>query len=373
MGSSASQHKSPRSRKATVVGCCISPNVGDSHERWASAQREDNNNTPENGPRAGVLGKEETSGATYDDLINERKSVRALKPRAAPSEDIGENVITSTQLYNVMNNGRGSPYIHLPRCMLILDTRPMESFVKCHIITAWHVSSLDLHSILLGPLDSYTIIILYGDDEDTDLKATDTFKKLFDENLDPMVLDGGFMAFQHDFPFLCTAQNIYSAKDRQNLLSYPSIVFENKLFLGSGDQAGNKIVMEHLGITHIVNITRERPNSFSDTITYHSIKVDDESSTKLIRYFPQIVEFIEEAIEDEGRVLVHCNLGVSRSSSAVLAYLMENKCWTLGDAYIFLKDRRPIIRPNHSFLRQLSQYEEKVFGSVYTDIDQMWV
>lgn len=69
------------------------------------------------------------------------------------------------------------------------------------------------------------------------------------------------------------------------------------------------------------------------------------------------------------RVLIHCNLGISRSSTLLLAYLMKKYNATLYEAYKFLRHRRPIVCPNLGFLRQLLDYEHDLFSYVYTDIN----
>ena len=54
-----------------------------------------------------------------------------------------------------------------------------------------------------------------------------------------------------------------------------------------------------------------------------------------------------------GKVLVHCTVGVSRSATLVLAYLMIRQNLTLVEAIKTVKDHRGVI-PNRGFLRQLN-------------------
>lgn len=62
-------------------------------------------------------------------------------------------------------------------------------------------------------------------------------------------------------------------------------------------------------------------------------------------------------IESIGRILVHCNKGVSRSSSMVIAYLMKRHSMPFDHALAFVVKRRPVANPNESFRRQLQDYE----------------
>uniref|UniRef100_A0A8C6V0Q2 Dual specificity protein phosphatase 26 n=1 Tax=Neogobius melanostomus TaxID=47308 RepID=A0A8C6V0Q2_9GOBI len=54
----------------------------------------------------------------------------------------------------------------------------------------------------------------------------------------------------------------------------------------------------------------------------------------------------------QGKVLVHCHVGVSRSATLVLAYLMLKQNLTLVEAICLVKENRGVI-PNRGFLRQL--------------------
>lgn len=56
-------------------------------------------------------------------------------------------------------------------------------------------------------------------------------------------------------------------------------------------------------------------------------------------------------------MLVHCKMGVSRSAATVLAYAMKQYGWSLEQALKHVQERRPIVRPNPGFLRQLQTYQ----------------
>lgn len=60
-----------------------------------------------------------------------------------------------------------------------------------------------------------------------------------------------------------------------------------------------------------------------------------------------------------GRILVHCAVGVSRSATLVLAYLMLYHSLTLVEAIKKVKDHRGII-PNRGFLRQLLALDRRL-------------
>jgi protein-tyrosine phosphatase len=96
--------------------------------------------------------------------------------------------------------------------------------------------------------------------------------------------------------------------------------------------------------------------------------MEDKEDVLLKDRFDDAIDFINMAFENpSNRILVHCNLGISRSTTLILAYLMKTYNATLLEAFKFLKHRRPIICPNLGFLRQLIEYEYDLFSYSYTD------
>ena len=53
-------------------------------------------------------------------------------------------------------------------------------------------------------------------------------------------------------------------------------------------------------------------------------------------------------------------MGISRSATIVIAYLMNRFGMTLSQAYNYVKIKRPEIGPNRHFMRTLIQYEQEL-------------
>merc|ERR1712141_199464 len=156
---------------------------------------------------------------------------------------------------------------------------------------------------------------------------------------------------------MCTDKTIMSPWERRTIVTYPSAIINDKLYQGKGEQATNMQCIGDLKITHIINITKEHPNKFADDVVYLRLAIEDEKKSNLKRHFDEACDFITKALKKNGTVMVHCNLGVSRSSTIVLAYLMKERHISLGDALTFLRSRRSCARPNIGFLAQLSDWE----------------
>lgn len=79
-----------------------------------------------------------------------------------------------------------------------------------------------------------------------------------------------------------------------------------------------------------------------------------------VLFFPST----EEAHQAGQGLLIHCQAGVSRSATIVIAYLMKHTWMTMTDAYKFVKSRRPIISPNLNFMGQLLEFEEDLNNGI---------
>ncbi|CAL8318334.1 unnamed protein product [Lota lota] len=131
-----------------------------------------------------------------------------------------------------------------------------------------------------------------------------------------------------------------------------------RLYIGDQDIASDRRELAKLGITHILNCAQSKWRSGAEyytgmNITYQGIEAHDSPSFDMSVHFYPSAEFIHKALCSGGKVLVHCAVGVSRSATLVLAYLMIRQNLTLVEAIRTVKDHRGVT-PNRGFLRQLS-------------------
>lgn len=110
-----------------------------------------------------------------------------------------------------------------------------------------------------------------------------------------------------------------------------NLICEN-LYLGDQSAALSLDLLLHHGVTHVLNLTESVPNLFRPQLKYLQLKVIDDEAQNLESFFMPSIDFIEEGRQN-GKVLVHCKAGVSRSAAIVLAYLIWKKSWTLSTAF----------------------------------------
>lgn len=132
-----------------------------------------------------------------------------------------------------------------------------------------------------------------------------------------------------------------------------------RLYLGSLRTVKNETILTQHNITHILTILP--PDQTPELLGRVHLKVAllDRETEDLLAILPATTKWIGEALSDpQAVVMVHCEHGVSRSASVVVAWLMVDRKWSLDQALGFVKEKRVSLKPNPGFLRQLEQWEE---------------
>ncbi|KAJ7900046.1 hypothetical protein B0H14DRAFT_2672033 [Mycena olivaceomarginata] len=110
--------------------------------------------------------------------------------------------------------------------------------------------------------------------------------------------------------------------------------------------------------------------------------------------FREAMSFTDAALERGDGVLIHCQCGISRSATLVIALVMRaaaersphvpSEIWALRGmqgAYTFVKEKSKWVGPNMSLIYQLLEYEKKLRGdsgdksdteSIMADEDEEW-
>ncbi|CAF4014369.1 unnamed protein product [Rotaria magnacalcarata] len=142
----------------------------------------------------------------------------------------------------------------------------------------------------------------------------------------------------------------------------PSVIIDNFLYHGELKHAENKYLLNGLNIGHIINVSDcPLQQDILDHFNVLWINLDDAFGVDISQYFETTNEFLNICKKKDEKVLVHCQMGISRSSTIVLAYLLKYHYDSLANAYDYLVERRRFAAPNHSFFLQLIRYERKLY------------
>ncbi|KAF7896647.1 uncharacterized protein EAF01_009050 [Botrytis porri] len=71
-----------------------------------------------------------------------------------------------------------------------------------------------------------------------------------------------------------------------------------------------------------------------------------------------VCEVIDESVRESRRVLVHCGLGISRSGTVVLGYVMRERALDREEALAFVRQKRSRVQPNIGFWEQLGIWHD---------------
>lgn len=150
---------------------------------------------------------------------------------------------------------------------------------------------------------------------------------------------------------------------------FPSMMEPDFLFLGGEDSARSEHVLRSLEISHVVNMCAEiavgtKEESFGaggkrkkrKEVERLHCPCEDVATESIMPHLHRACEFIESARAQGGRVLVHCAMGISRSPTVVIAWLMKSRGWSVQQAIGHVKHRRPQIKPNAGFIGQLEEF-----------------
>lgn len=135
------------------------------------------------------------------------------------------------------------------------------------------------------------------------------------------------------------------------------------LYLSDYVAAANPDIVTH-GITHVISLGGFEDHNLyvihKDADYYH-VFIDDHPNEPISEHFDECIGFIEHGMR-EGKVLVHCHAGISRSATIVIAYLMHANVKNgtppnYLSTYKLVKSKRGCINPNGGFIEQLMEHE----------------
>jgi predicted protein tyrosine phosphatase len=115
----------------------------------------------------------------------------------------------------------------------------------------------------------------------------------------------------------------------------------------------NLSLLQKLGITHIVNCAADTTAcAFEDTgrFKYLRVHINDSVNDGVTSHIPAVFAFLDECLsKPEGRCLIHCTQGVSRSVSFCVAREMADRNCDYDVALATIKSQRAVAAPNAGY------------------------
>ncbi|BFZ07246.1 hypothetical protein BsWGS_10285 [Bradybaena similaris] len=230
-----------------------------------------------------------------------------------------------------------------------------------------------------APSNSGMDIVVYDDhstvqdlsDSPQDNILCTVLTSLLRDGNDVHVLEGGFKSFSLDHEALCRCSSKSLEVHKPLLYSPTNGVQEPEieaatasqvlpfLYLGNERDAKDLSRLKSLNISYVLNVTSHVPHYYDEQgISYKRIPASDSAQQNLKQYFEEAIEYIDDARQNNAKVLIHCHAGVSRSATITIAYLLKHTKLAMADAYKFVKGKRAIISPNFNFMGQLLEFEQ---------------
>ncbi|CAD8107458.1 unnamed protein product [Paramecium sonneborni] len=144
--------------------------------------------------------------------------------------------------------------------------------------------------------------------------------------------------------------------------SIPIEIIPN-LYLGCLGCALNKKKLLEQNMKYILSACEMPKAPFSQDFTSLIININDSIDQDIKSKFNESNAFIENAVNSQQSILVHCFAGKSRSTTFIIAYLIKNHKMTVIEALDLVKSKRPIAQPNAGFMKQLQQYYDTLYNN----------
>jgi len=133
------------------------------------------------------------------------------------------------------------------------------------------------------------------------------------------------------------------------------------LWLGPWAAAKDRTFIEK-NISHVFIVRSPEEEKFikakfPESIQYQVLQCRDNSFENLIRFFPDVITYVDEVLKQRGNILIHGNAGMSRSATFVIAYIMTTFKLSYKEAHKYVLTRRHCISLIDGFQTQLKEYE----------------
>ena len=128
-----------------------------------------------------------------------------------------------------------------------------------------------------------------------------------------------------------------------------------RLFLGGLHDTELETLKEN-NIRNVLTVMDVKLQLRSEEVHYEWVMAFDMPGQRLKLHFPKIVDVIINGLE-KGNMLVHCQVGMSRSVTAIISYMVAVLELTVEQSLWIIREQRPWACPNTGFMEQLKEWE----------------
>lgn len=150
--------------------------------------------------------------------------------------------------------------------------------------------------------------------------------------------------------------------------SAASMIIDDRVWLGSIDSARDGKFLDDSHISYIVDVNgrptaRDRSMYDARGISTLHLELNDASRFDIRSHFTTTHAFLDKAWNNNGRILVHCAAGVSRSATILISWLMRIQKQTLCQTLLHVRSRRAYVYPNRGFFLTLLTFDHELYGA----------
>lgn len=151
------------------------------------------------------------------------------------------------------------------------------------------------------------------------------------------------------------------------------------IYIGDAEDARDASALRAANVRYVLNCTM--PRAQGGVMNYHEkdknfeycrLALADNATEPLPKRCEAAWDFFEKVrIREDGNILVHCQQGVSRSVSMVIAYLIKYYRYNFDSAKTLCLGCRKQANPNEGFEKQLREMEEQLHKGAYGGFEKV--
>eukprot|EP01104_Vermistella_antarctica_P015024 TRINITY_DN4849_c0_g1_i1.p1 TRINITY_DN4849_c0_g1~~TRINITY_DN4849_c0_g1_i1.p1 ORF type:complete len:394 (-),score=90.45 TRINITY_DN4849_c0_g1_i1:116-1297(-) len=162
------------------------------------------------------------------------------------------------------------------------------------------------------------------------------------------------------------AQELLRKRDKLMLFDPICSKITDQLFLCSNTVAQDHKLLQSEGVTHIINCAGTIcPDYYPNKFEYHTFHLADGKNEDISCVFYEVIDWLETVLADPShKAAVHCQQGVSRSSTILICYLMWKRQTPFAETHAAVKAIRGTSSPNSGFTVQLLRWWKRSHASI---------